>query len=30
MPIQYAGLDRGCGIILIWTKDGYSDSAKKP
>ena len=22
-PPRYAGLNRGCGVILIWTKDGY-------
>jgi hypothetical protein len=30
MPIQYAGLNRGCGIILVWTKDGFATTAKKP
>lgn len=22
-PPQFAGFNRGCGVILIWTKDGY-------
>lgn len=22
-PPQYSGTNRGCGVILIWTKDGY-------
>jgi carboxypeptidase family protein len=22
IPLQYKSLDRGCGVILIWTKDG--------
>jgi hypothetical protein len=31
MPIQYSSLSSGCGIILIWTKDGFSPpSVKKP
>ena len=28
MPIQYAGLSRGCGIILVWTKDGFDQGSK--
>ena len=23
VPPQYSGMNRGCGVILIWTKDGY-------
>jgi hypothetical protein len=23
IPPQFAGFNRGCGVILIWTKDGY-------
>ena len=23
IPPQYSGFNRGCGVILIWTKDGY-------
>jgi hypothetical protein len=31
MPIQYANLKNSCGIILVWTKDGFSPtSIKKP
>jgi hypothetical protein len=31
MPIQYANLKNMCGIILVWTKDGFSpQTAKKP
>jgi hypothetical protein len=22
IPLQYKGYDRGCGVILVWTKDG--------
>ncbi|MEA3245313.1 MAG: Plug domain-containing protein, partial [Gemmatimonadota bacterium] len=22
-PPQFAGFNRGCGVILVWTKDGY-------
>jgi hypothetical protein len=22
-PPQYAGFNKGCGVILVWTKDGY-------
>ena len=28
MPIQYASLNRGCGIILVWTKDGFNNGKK--
>jgi len=28
MPIQYAGLNRSCGIILVWTKDGSGEGSK--
>lgn len=28
MPIQYAGLSQGCGIILVWTKDGFNNGKK--
>lgn len=24
IPLQFAGYDRGCGVILVWTKDGTS------
>jgi hypothetical protein len=31
MPVQYSGYGSGCGIILIWTKDGFSPTSfKKP
>jgi hypothetical protein len=31
IPPQFAGFNRGCGIILIWTKDGFSPaSTTKP
>lgn len=23
IPMQYSGMNRGCGVILVWTKDGY-------
>lgn len=23
IPPQFAGFNRGCGVILVWTKDGY-------
>ena len=23
IPPQYSGMNRGCGVILVWTKDGY-------
>ncbi len=23
IPPRYSGMNRGCGVILIWTKDGY-------
>jgi hypothetical protein len=29
MPIQYAGFGKGCGVILVWTKDGFAPP-KKP
>jgi hypothetical protein len=22
-PLQFSGYNRGCGVILVWTKDGY-------
>jgi hypothetical protein len=22
MPPQFSGMNRGCGVILVWTKDG--------
>ena len=28
IPPQFAGLNRGCGIILVWTKDGTGESSK--
>jgi hypothetical protein len=28
MPIQYASLNRGCGVILVWTKDGFNNGKK--
>jgi hypothetical protein len=27
-PPQFAGLNRGCGVIVIWTKDGVGESSK--
>jgi len=24
IPLQFSGFDRGCGVILVWTKDGTS------
>jgi hypothetical protein len=23
IPPQFSGMNRGCGIIMVWTKDGY-------
>lgn len=28
MPIQYATMGSSCGIILVWTKDGFGTAAK--
>jgi hypothetical protein len=28
MPVQYASLNRGCGVILVWTKDGFNSGKK--
>jgi len=22
IPVEYSGMDRGCGVILVWTRDG--------
>ncbi len=30
MPIQYASLNRSCGVILVWTKDGFNNGKSKP
>ena len=29
-PPQFAGYGTSCGVILVWTKDGVGESAKKP
>jgi hypothetical protein len=23
VPLQFSGADRRCGMVLVWTKDGY-------
>jgi hypothetical protein len=28
MPVQYASLNHGCGVILVWTKDGFNNGKK--
>jgi hypothetical protein len=28
IPLQYAGFNRNCGLILVWTKDGFSTNPK--
>ena len=30
IPPQFAGYGTGCGVILVWTKDGVGESTKKP
>ena len=30
IPYQFGGLDRMCGVILVWTKDGFSPASTKP